>query len=137
MSAILALFTSRYAAGLVLLPCAAAPFYLSDNTSHEDCEVFKLVLKSYVLGFAVAMFCTYVVPLRHCPSNPFLSHMVERRKEMHKQLQIHGLEVDTQYRLENLWFNADLDPQTLWVNLGYWEVWSMNSSIMYMPDWII
>lgn len=63
--------------------------------------------------------------------------MVERRKEMHKQLQIHGLEVDTQYGLENLWFNADLDPQTLWVNLGYWEVWSMNSSIMYMPDWII
>lgn len=122
MSSILSLFTSRYVAGLVLLPCAAAPFYLSEATSHEDREAFKLVLKSYVVGFAVAMFCAYVVPLRHCPSNPFLSHMVERRKKMHEQFRIAGLEVDSQYGLENLWFNADLEPQSLWVNLGYWEV---------------
>ena len=97
MSSILSLYMSWYVAGLVLLPCAAAPFYLSEATSHEDREAFKLVLKSYVVGFAVAMFCAYVVPLRHCPSNPFLSHMVERRKKMHEQFKIAGLEVDSQY----------------------------------------
>jgi hypothetical protein len=70
----------------------------------------------------VALFCTYVLPLRHCPSNPLLSHMVQRRKRTNEQNKIQGPNVDTAYGLENLWFNAILEPQTLWVNLGHWEV---------------
>ncbi|KAL4912529.1 hypothetical protein BDW62DRAFT_194290 [Aspergillus aurantiobrunneus] len=112
---------SRYIAGLALLPCGAAWFYLAHTTNHANTEPFFLALKSAGFGFAVAMFCTYIVPLRHNPSNPFLSHMVQRRKEMHRKSQMNETGVDTAYGLENLWFNADLEPQTMWVNLGYWE----------------
>lgn len=112
----------RYIAGLALLPCVAAPFYLSADPSREERAAFYHLLKSYVLGFAVAMFCMYVVPLRHCPSNPLLSHMVQRRKEMNIRYKIGGTNADLAYGLENLWFNADLEPQSLWVNLGFWKV---------------
>lgn len=111
---------SRYLVGLALCPCVAAPFYLSKDASNEDRQRFYHFFLSYSLGFAIALFCTYVIPLRHCPSNPLLSHMVERRKEMNKRYGISN--ADLAYGLENLWFNADLEPQTLWVNLGYWEV---------------
>ncbi|EAW16974.1 uncharacterized protein NFIA_003290 [Aspergillus fischeri NRRL 181] len=47
--------------------------------------------------------------------------MVSRRKAMNKKCQIEGKSADLAYGMENLWFNADLEPQTLWVNLGYWE----------------
>ncbi|KAL2819009.1 hypothetical protein BDW59DRAFT_174997 [Aspergillus cavernicola] len=47
--------------------------------------------------------------------------MVKRRKEVNQQNKIQGPNVDTAYGLENLWFNAVLEAQTLWVNLGFWE----------------
>ncbi|KAJ9480677.1 hypothetical protein VN97_g12862 [Penicillium thymicola] len=47
--------------------------------------------------------------------------MVQRRKKTNEQNKIQGANVDTAYGLENIWFNAMLEPQTLWVNLGYWE----------------
>ncbi|PKY03269.1 hypothetical protein P168DRAFT_298071 [Aspergillus campestris IBT 28561] len=47
--------------------------------------------------------------------------MVQRRKEMNSRYQIGGANADLAYGLENLWFNADLEPQSLWVNLGFWK----------------
>lgn len=108
----------RYLVGLAIIPSLAAPFYFSK----EEDGFFYQSLRSYALGFLVALFCTYVVPLRHCPSNPLLSHMVERRKDMNKRYAVSGTDSYLAYGLEQTWFNASLEPQTLWVNLGFWEV---------------
>ncbi|PKX89306.1 uncharacterized protein P174DRAFT_454984 [Aspergillus novofumigatus IBT 16806] len=111
----------RYMVGFFSVPFALGPIYLFPDVSNDNSAPFYLFLSSYAIGFVMAMFCTYVFPLYHCPSNPLLSHMVSRRKAMNKKYQIEGESADLAYGMENLWFNADLEPQTLWVNLGYWE----------------
>jgi len=96
-------------------------------------------LSLFLLGIAASHFCIYVLPLRYNPWNPFVAEFTRRRlkqqakKAKNKNRNVHGngngdgdnklgrYEQLDMYGMEHAFLNLDLEPRTMWENVGYWK----------------
>lgn len=87
-------------------------------------------LSIFLLGIAAANFCVYILPLRYNPGNMFLAEFTRRRlKQQAKQAKnkkalgkLDRYERLDMYGLEHAFLNLDLEPRSMWENVGYWKV---------------
>ncbi|KAK4498684.1 hypothetical protein PRZ48_009194 [Zasmidium cellare] len=83
-------------------------------------------LALFCLGLAASYFCRFVLPLRYNPTNPFTSEFTRRRLKRNKGRGRGNGKLDAaakadMYGLEHTYFNMNLEPETMWENVGYWK----------------
>lgn len=91
-------------------------------------------LSLYMLGGFSTLLCLYVLPLRYNLSSPWLAEWSRRRlkqanaakrnrnNRQQGQDEFSRYEKNDVYGLEHAFINMELEPRTMWANVGYWKV---------------
>jgi hypothetical protein len=83
------------------------------------------IVYPFTAGILVTLFCQYVIPLRHCPSNPLMSPLIGLRKKADHGQKLRPFEQKDHYGLEHRLLNLKTEPESMWLNVGFWKVRKM------------
>ncbi|KAJ0424718.1 hypothetical protein BJY00DRAFT_309135 [Aspergillus carlsbadensis] len=98
-------------------------------------QPFQHITLGFILGLLASLLAFTAIPaIWHCPTNPLLGQMVQLRK---KRMRLSGgrsgssggsgsagfgqFEMKDHYGLEHQVLNMDFEPETMWMNVGFWK----------------